>query len=472
MAGPWEQYAKPAQDGPWSKYAAPDSATPPTDQIPGGGVSGSRKFGKQPERSMMDRAKGVGEAALTMGTGTFGAAAGGASALADLAFGSQSMQGADKKFGEVAAANTYAPRTEAGKDYVGAIGEAFDKSKIPVTPLTGEFTNALKTGAMAKPAIASAAAKVPMALKADPEVLKLAQKARAFGIQLRPDMLTDNKFARIFGQAMEQVPASGSKEQERLVAFNRSLVSQIGGDTTSGRMTPEVFNKSLQKSGIEIGNFYKKSKIDSDTLNKSLTAVESNIGAETADAKSIMSFYLEQARGLNKDGQINPIAMRKLDSKIGARIRSATDGDLREGLGSIQDALRDSVNAGLSEADRGLLNESRTRYAKAITLEPLVAKAKRGYINPSLLLGQMNSSRQGKSRMARGKAGDMGDLARIGSEFLTNPGSSNTAERGAIYGGLGAAGAGAAYVNPLAAGGIYGMANLYNRLGPMLIPKK
>ena len=72
--------------------------------------------------------------------------------------------------------------------------------------------------------------------------------------------------------------------------------------------------------------------------------------------------------------------------------------------------------------------------------------------------------------MARCGAGEMGDLARIGSEFLTGPGSSNTTERGAIYGGLAAATGSAAYVNPWAAAGIYGMANAYNRVGPYLIP--
>ncbi|PRH40808.1 hypothetical protein C6T65_18745 [Burkholderia vietnamiensis] len=65
--------------------------------------------------------------------------------------------------------------------------------------------------------------------------------------------------------------------------------------------------------------------------------------------------------------------------------------------------------------------------------------------------------------MAMGQGGELGKLADIGSLFLREPGTSNTAERGIVAGVLGGAGLG---VNPAAAVAPWVAANLYNRAGP------
>ena len=79
-------------------------------------------------------------------------------------------------------------------------------------------------------------------------------------------------------------------------------------------------------------------------------------------------------------------------------------------------------------------------------------------------MGRVTSNNAGKTRMARGVGGDLGELARIGQRFLKEPASSGTAERGLVYGLAG----GGVVAEPATAAGVYGAANLYNRAGPAL----
>jgi hypothetical protein len=97
-------------------------------------------------------------------------------------------------------------------------------------------------------------------------------------------------------------------------------------------------------------------------------------------------------------------------------------------------------------------------------IEPLVAKAKGGDISPQALMGAVTSDSSKKSMMARGKGGEIGDLARIGQAFLKEPPSSGTGERLGAYSLL----TGGAVAEPHTAAGIVAAANLYNRLGPRL----
>ncbi len=61
--------------------------------------------------------------------------------------------------------------------------------------------------------------------KPSPEIAALAKKAEDMGIELRPDMLANNRIAKFIGEALEQVPASGSKAEQRQMAFNSALTS-------------------------------------------------------------------------------------------------------------------------------------------------------------------------------------------------------------------------------------------------------
>ena len=121
----------------------------------------------KPSRTIGERAKGAGEAALSMATGattgTVGAVAGalgGAARVVEAgAFGTK--QGADQIEQSAmrgAEAGTYAPRTQAGQEYVQNVGEA-------MAPLgaVAPMSQMLAAGASAPAAVSSAGAMIPAA---------------------------------------------------------------------------------------------------------------------------------------------------------------------------------------------------------------------------------------------------------------------------------------------------------------------
>jgi len=130
----------------------------------------------------------------------------------------------------------------------------------------------------------------------------------------------------------------------------------------------------------------------------------------------------------------------------------------------------------MTAEDAARYDKARKQYAILMTLEPLVAKSQ-GEINPQLLLGSINRTPAGRSAMARGAAGELGDLADISQRFLKAPTSSGTPEMQLVQkalAGLGAAGtaAGAAAAPTIALPailGTVGAGRLYNRaLGPAI----
>jgi hypothetical protein len=96
----------------------------------------------QPERSLGESIQGLGEAALTLGTGATGGALGFAGGtmegIARNLAGDMTQEEAMNLAQQRASDYTYAPRGEAGQDIVGAIGETL--SSLPPAGLTGGVT--------------------------------------------------------------------------------------------------------------------------------------------------------------------------------------------------------------------------------------------------------------------------------------------------------------------------------------------
>lgn len=452
------------------------------------------------EPSFLDKLIGGGEAALTMGTGMIAAPAGAVAGIAHgLADGYGTPEGAQRASqfgGQVASKFTYQPRTAKGKDYVENVGSALDASKIAglgvpeatalsgaasvaapaVKATTGAAGQAVKGSAPAQ-AVAGAArrAKSAMGFTIDPETRRLAQVAEQNGIPLRPDMFSKNPVLRSMGEALEQVPLSGAKGEKRQTAFNKAVMKTIGADTSADKLTPDVFSGALDKSGSAIGEIAGRNKLQiSPILDAQLNEHINEASAlGTRDIAHIVPGYIGELKGLAVDGVVDGTAWRRWNSKVGARIRSTNDGDLRHALAAMQSDVMDEMQSMMPAKDVARFNEARMQYARGISLIPLVAKSPGGDISPASLMGRVTADKAGKARMATGQGGDMGDLAKVGQRFLKEPKSSGTAERGLAYkllgsGGLGAAAVGAPGVTAGGAAGVYALANLYNRLAPQM----
>lgn len=449
----------------------------------------------QQSGSWLDKALGAGEAGLSMASaipaGIVGNVAGVARSLTGGKYGTQAgvEQGEDTAQ-RVANKLTYQPRTQAGKEDIAAIGNALGESKLEGLPVDAAVATAV--GSAARPLsnaaraagsataenigrvgqMAQRAAGAPVraaASQISPETARLARQAYQMGIPLRPDMLFDNRYAKMFGQAMEHVPLSGSNAEIRQTAFNRAMIRSIGGNAQAATLTPDVFDDAMRRSGATIGRIVGRTNTPLDRqLNGRLGEISRNVNAyQTDDVAHAVNNYIEQVRDRAVNGRVPGAAMRSINTEIGNQIRTSQNGDLRHALGDLQETLQDAVGRQITGEDRTAWLTARRHYANGKTLTPLVAKSPEGDISPAQLMGAVTNTRAGKEAMARGRGGELGTAARVGQRFLKEPPSSGTAERNAVLRTLSAGAAGAAgATHPGTAAGVYGLANLYNRLGP------
>lgn len=397
--------------------------------------------------------------------------------FAKAALNPNDAKGPEQYASDFAEANQYQPRTGTGAQLSGMVGNALAPlGTLPtatlanlghaVAPASGLAGNAVRAGATNVGDVAAAAAsKAASAITpaVSPKVAALAQRAQALGIELRPDMLVDNKYLKILGDTLEKIPLSGAKGAGRQVAFNRSLIDLIGGDRLAARLTPDVYDAALRKSGAKIGDIADRTPVALDTdFSAALETRLQNSRFETDSVGRVVNNYVNEIISKADEGVIPGTTFRKLDTQIGKQIRRTSDGDLKHALSELQDDMQDALQRSTSQGDLTDLQAARKQYAIAKTIEPLVAKSPSGDISPAGLMGRVTANGAAKTRMARGQGGELGDIARIGQQFLKEPASSGTAERGAVYGGL----AGGAWASPATTAGIWGAGNLYNRLGP------
>ncbi len=113
------------------------------------------------------------------------------------------------------------------------------------------------------------------------------------------------------------------------------------------------------------------------------------------------------------------------------RAMSSSDPNIRHYAGQIKDALDDALEGSASGADLKALKTARLQWKNMRTVQDLASKAGiEGEITPSLLLGAVKKSYKD---MPYSGAGEIGDLAHIGQQFLKEPPSSGTAERMLLY---------------------------------------
>lgn len=153
-------------------------AQPSAAQIPGADPKPAPPVGgykPTEEPGFLDKAAGLGEAALSVGTGATsgllgminGGVAGGIGNLTGGKYGTKG--GVEKGLAQGLESSTYAPRTEKGKEYLGAFADFAKSAGLDALPgMANELAVMGKLGAAAKPGIAN-------------EVSKTAQAAQAAG---------------------------------------------------------------------------------------------------------------------------------------------------------------------------------------------------------------------------------------------------------------------------------------------------
>lgn len=438
------------------------------DQIPiapGAEQQMQAEFESRPKRvepGLGDKIKGVAETGLSLATGltsgTVGFLGGAASGLVDAARQGElgtdaglrrAKQAADKG----AEALTYAPRTESGREYTAKVGEAINDSGIAGLPIGAEMAvlgrmaapaarqvvNELGTEAYIAGQLANKARNVRLTPKVDSERAQLAAKAAEKGIEAPLHTLTDNKYLRVAGEFLDNLPASGSAKADNNVAFQRSLIEQIGGNPKKfEKLTPTVFAEAMAKSGKEIGRVFEKVAVPvaDEALQADLQALRRTLPRELDTVGSVIRGNIDELIRLGEEngGTIPGPSLKKLHSEVAGKLRQGgvdnTPG-LRNSLSDFQSILEDAAERYMSPADAQSYQTARVQYAKGKTILPLVSRGGISGVSPQGLLQQLNSNSVGKNRVATNAAGELGDLAQIAQNFMKEQPSSGTAERAA-----------------------------------------
>ena len=271
-----------------------------------------------------------------------------------------------------------------------------------------------------------------------------AQLVKELGKQVPLDAAqrTGSRTLSLLDAAMENLPVTSGLVQARReaqqTAFNRAVAGTFGG--TDDALTKPAMIAARDRIGGEIGNIASRNTMDvtSNVLND-LGVVEQLAKQKyPAAAARAVSSYVDDFLSKVQNGKMDGEAYRRLDSDIGRRIRSTTDGDLKNILGDLRGALRTAMDGSISPADASAWAKARAQYAN------LMRVAESG-IDDAGNVSAAKLSNTTRAKNNRFQTNDLDQLARAGGVALRRPiGDSGTAQRlayqSALTGGGGVAG--------------------------------
>jgi hypothetical protein len=135
--------------------------------------------------------------------------------------------------------------------------------------------------------------------------------------------------------------------------------------------------------------------------------------------------WVKRIRDQASGGQMSGRTLQSLDQS--ARKAATGGGDRQMVATEFREALHDNFGKTAPASVKESWDQARKQWATLKTLEPLVARNPEGGIPMQQLQGAINSSQRGRTARARGRDGELGDLATIGQR-MKGPSSSGTAE--------------------------------------------
>jgi len=305
----------------------------------------------------------------------------------------------------------------------------------------------------------------------------LGAKAIDMGIKIPLDAIFENKYARFTGEALRDIPLSGSKRAANTMAGNKAIMANIGAETPSGKISWQEFSAATEKAGSIIGEISAKYPVTMGQLTPAFAEIVAGLKKKTPTVEKVINGWMDDIGSRVERGAIDGTAMRRLRSELTRDIRAESDGGVRAALSGLDEALLDAIKSNMTAAELPAFNQARYHYSQAMGLEPMIAKLTvRGAtdISPAAYAQAITSTANKKKYIAQGKGGDAADVSAVLNRFTKEPQSSGSAERylaqrvlshvGSV--GMGTAASVAGGVPGAAA--LYGVANLYNRLGPGL----
>jgi hypothetical protein len=334
-------------------------------------------------------------------------------------------------------------------------------------------------GGAVKRAVPAGIAKVLPA--ADPELVKVAQLADQFPHPMRvmPDRLLPEGAAKTIAEDVGKAPLTGGSQIEHANAqnFTKNTIDQLDEGSAADRLNSTTLNAGLDKQGAKIGAGYEQAgPLAADDVRN---AMQAQLAKAIDEAPPEVSGLVQRRfdglmEKVGPDGTIPPQALREWDTAIGKQARRLDSDDAAGHLSDLQGNVRDLVESKLTNEQAAVVKDARRRYAYVMLLEPSVGKAGRagsvvglnGLVEPGKLINALTSNRAGTSFMARGRAGPMGDLARVG-QLMDNVAKPDVGAAALAHGAMKVLGAGTGVSSAVG--------KVYNKAAPavtrMLVPK-
>lgn len=243
---------------------------------------------------------------------------------------------------------------------------------------------------------------------------------------------------RTVASQLDRLPFSGASKRNNAnqTNFNEQVGSTFGA--AERKITPDVFAKAKGQLSDQFEALTARNSLG---LGPDLTQKLGQLKDEVSrlglsDSSRAVNGWIDELVSKADDTGIVPgRAYQAFDSKIGKV--SKVGGDAGFYLGQLRDIVREGMDSSISAADRKAWQTVRQQWAAMKTVEPLVAKSTTGDISAAGLMGRVTSDGAGKVRMASGNGGKLGDLARIGQQYMKDAPNSGTADRLLVNMGIG-----------------------------------
>jgi hypothetical protein len=282
-------------------------------------------------------------------------------------------------------------------------------------------------GALARPAKAALS----------PTLQALATKAEQMGIPVSAAQLSDSKFVQTLASTLEKLPFTGAQQSRNAqnAAFNKALSNTIGENVDA--ITPDVMAAAKGRIGSEFERIAGSNavQIDNTFMNRIGNAEQEALRNLPPNEAKIVQNQISDILDKVQNGTMDGKAYQAFRTDRLLKLEKSNNPFLSSTIKEIRSALDDAFNRSVSGADADALTAARSQYRNLKTIQDLAAKSPDGVISPALLL---NKVRQNNPNFAYGGGGDIGDLARIGQQFIKDKiPDSGTAQRLMALGALG-----------------------------------
>lgn len=380
---------------------------------------GLREMGAQPDSVLYKAGKIAGEIAGTAGAGPAlagGARAAGAapSLVSSLSTGGLNVAGKTGLAG-------LATRAAGGAAVGGvAAGMVNPEDAALGAAVGGAIPMAMKVGGEGARSLARA-----VRGEVAPEVVALADRAKALGVQIPADRLTNSKPLNAMAASLEYMPLSGrAATQERMTSqLNRALSRTFGQDSDNVTM-------ALRKAGAELGSKFddvlknNRVRVDQtflDDLAEHASRASRELGSDGERIiKSQIDDIMAKAAAGEIDGQAAYNIKRTLD-RIGKRNSPEAYYAL-----DLKKSLMGALDRSLGPEEAAKFAATRQQYGNMLKLEKIAKNGAEGDISIARLANMKNVN-----------SPDLQELADIAAQFMVTRESPHGALQRLIIGSTG-----------------------------------